>query len=838
MIYYKKDTSKQVQRAFITHITENYSDSIYGLIESIGEFSKYPLIVYTINFQTDLYDKYDWVIPIYKKVDEVTGIPNMVSDNIKEYVNRSDNNTYYILTLKPQVMIDTIQNGIVDAVYLDADIIVLPNVDELFDNIPELENYPLVSRGVFEIMGIYGKWYIEEPLQKLMETENREFYLQTNTILFNNNCLDFINEWNDWCRNEEILKDWKLLAPFHEETIINVLLWKKNYKKHLPLSFFNVGSYQSFLDFWKFDDSDKSKYNYEMKGFRINTDSESDGWQLVPWDKIDIKVLHNIKKTDDYKKIINHMKSDNKKRILFVTPHLSTGGCPEVLRKRVEVLKDYFEIYVAEVTYYGSYDVQRRRIIEMIGENNFFSLGNLNESLDIHLANRMKLIDIIKSIDPHIIHMEEIAEEQDLPNEVLDLIYTQTRSYKIIESTHTSTFNINNKIYLPDKFMFLSNYNLDQYRGFDVPKIVIEYPVDNKIVKRTTKLNFDSHYKHVLNVGLFTPGKNQEYIFKLAKKLEHDNIMFHFVGNQAGNFIDYWKPLLENTPSNCIIWGERNDVENFYCESDLFIFPSTYELNPLVVKEALSYGMKILLNNLPTYGNSYSNNPQIDFLSMQLESDANLILNFFETQKTRKTLDVDIYSKRDFGQALTKLNLFGNGVEIGVLNGDFSKTLLSSWTGTLYMIDSWRHYDDYIDDNSRDDQYHIDCMINTLKNTKSYENRAHMIRMESTQAASMFPDSFFDYVYIDANHDYNFVKRDIEAWYPKLKTGGLFSGDDYIPEEGNLDIWITDLQGNILNYAGKFGVKAAVDEFASKNGYDVKHTTEESYWRQWYFIKK
>ena len=58
-------------------------------------------------------------------------------------------------------------------------------------------------------------------------------------------------------------------------------------------------------------------------------------------------------------------------------------------------------------------------------------------------------------------------------------------------------------------------------------------------------------------------------------------------------------------------------------------------------------------------------------------------------------------------------------------------------------------------------------------------NRVHQIRSLSIAAAQRFPDGFFDWVYIDALHTRDAALGDMRAWWPKLRRGGLFSGDDY-----------------------------------------------------------
>jgi autotransporter strand-loop-strand O-heptosyltransferase len=140
---------------------------------------------------------------------------------------------------------------------------------------------------------------------------------------------------------------------------------------------------------------------------------------------------------------------------------------------------------------------------------------------------------------------------------------------------------------------------------------VIEYPIDKEPVSKTLKrqykelLGMSLGLRHVINVGLWTPGKNQAEGLEIARK--YPNVMFHFIGNQAGNFKDYWEPLMNDLPENVKVWGERNDIHHFMLAADVFMFNSTWECNPIVLKEAVSYGLPIIAKNLPQYKDMYTN---------------------------------------------------------------------------------------------------------------------------------------------------------------------------------------------------------------------------------------
>ena len=66
-----------------------------------------------------------------------------------------------------------------------------------------------------------------------------------------------------------------------------------------------------------------------------------------------------------------------------------------------------------------------------------------------------------------------------------------------------------------------------------------------------------------------------------------------------------------------------------------------------------------------------------------------------------------------------------------------------------------------------------------IENTSSLSSVINPIRMDSVSASKKYEDNSLDFVFIDANHEYDYVKKDIEAWFPKVKVGGIIAGHDY-----------------------------------------------------------
>ena len=183
---------------------------------------------------------------------------------------------------------------------------------------------------------------------------------------------------------------------------------------------------------------------------------------------------------------------------------------------------------------------------------------------------------------------------------------------------------------------------------------------------------------------------------------------------------------------------------------------------------------------------------------------------------------LEVPSRKLLGTVLDTLQLEGPGVEIGVRFGKFSVCMLTTTKLTPYvMVDPWKHYPATVyKDSANEDQAQQDqiCINVTRKMRKAFGARAEILRMESLPAASTFPDNHFVFVYIDANHSYEYVKVDLAAWWPKLRSGGLFAGHDYVQRPA-------------------YGVQQAVNEFRA--AHNIRHmcTTHADRSPSWYWVK-
>jgi hypothetical protein len=115
-------------------------------------------------------------------------------------------------------------------------------------------------------------------------------------------------------------------------------------------------------------------------------------------------------------------------------------------------------------------------------------------------------------------------------------------------------------------------------------------------------------------------------------------------------------------------------------------------------------------------------------------------------------------------------------VEVGCWEGKSTTFMAEKIKGSgkdikFYAVDIW---EDYIQEGMLW-KANMDLFINNIEPVKEYIN---ILKGDSTEAVKHFEDGTVDFVFIDGNHQYEFIKSDIEQWLPKMKKGGVLAGHD------------------------------------------------------------
>jgi hypothetical protein len=145
--------------------------------------------------------------------------------------------------------------------------------------------------------------------------------------------------------------------------------------------------------------------------------------------------------------------------------------------------------------------------------------------------------------------------------------------------------------------------------------------------------------------------------------------------------------------------------------------------------------------------------------------------------------------------------------EIGVRTGGNFFKMIEHNPKEAVAIDCW------IDDGKVGrndccyDQTGLDYQYNQFLEAVKDKPFVKTVRKYSFEAVKDFPDEYFDFMFIDGDHTYDGITKDLADWYPKMKVGGTFLGHDY------LNRVVRAKNGQII----KFGVVEAVNEFVKKN---------------------
>jgi hypothetical protein len=261
----------------VLYSDSNYEYQVYNLIRSLkyAGVSGYKIYYYNIGFESKINDP-----NIIKIRLETNGYPERLE--------------YY----KPSVCIDILGRVDEDFYFMDTDIM----VSKRFGRFPSFYDiqFPGFCRGPLDCPYTFWDYefgriqYDENKLMNYLGVTGRtNSYIMSCFFTFNRKCLDFLEEWESFCLNKYLLKKKESIFPFSDETIANVLLWKRNID-------FNYG--RRFINTHKFSTFKMCEENDDI--FNCNIDSNI--YEKCE-DSSQIFFYHGTKVNEENEKILNYI---------------------------------------------------------------------------------------------------------------------------------------------------------------------------------------------------------------------------------------------------------------------------------------------------------------------------------------------------------------------------------------------------------------------------------------------------------------------------------------------------------------------------------------------------
>jgi len=183
----------------------------------------------------------------------------------------------------------------------------------------------------------------------------------------------------------------------------------------------------------------------------------------------------------------------------------------------------------------------------------------------------------------------------------------------------------------------------------------------------------------------------------------------------------------------------------------------------------------------------------------------------------RSCKPVDLFRISSDIQAHGRLALPGNvgngaiALELGVASGYFSEAILRHKNiAKLYSVDSWNDHHDEVE------------YCQAVARLSVFGVRSVVLRSFFDEMLGMFPDGYFDFIYVDAYaHTGQNGGKYFYDWFPKCKPGGVFGGHDYNFKE---------TQVAVDNFVSEINCRLHIVKGINTNNPEDLHSS-------WYIIK-
>lgn len=291
------------ERCYVLYSDEAYSPTVEKCAMSIRQQSQLPIYVYMMNSDIKIgvegTETIRWNCEVMP--DES---PRYSQHGTNFYINRANRSIYSMLIQRPLVVKHALENFSESVAYVDGDSVATKNSDRIFEYLSREAQIPSFVEGIYDVLflgdrgGIYGDDYtrsLEHPACELfgVDQKTREKYRQTGYFVAGQKCVPFLEEWYSMCSDPAVMENCRHYAPFNEETIANVLLWKKKALGGLPYIYVNIGA-----------TSVEEVYSIGFNGQKNHVRE----WVAIPANESELMFFHGEKNPESMQRMIEEIK--------------------------------------------------------------------------------------------------------------------------------------------------------------------------------------------------------------------------------------------------------------------------------------------------------------------------------------------------------------------------------------------------------------------------------------------------------------------------------------------------------------------------------------------------
>lgn len=526
---------KKEEFAFVTCGNERYMPLIEKLVKSLNQFSDQKIIVYGI------------------ECDVPFDYPNLISRRL-EIPYHSEHDKWY---WKQYACIESLNENFNNFIWIDGDVVVNHNIDNLSKYFDIVENYPIPDVHLqTEFIGYYHDKFGNNHRQLFNENLSNKFDIQR-SLPFAHICMYLYNQNCKWWFDEilEIYKttpldEYPTLLQWNDEGIDNFLRFKYKFNRYLPVSNFDVSEWDGdllgttgeamkhFLTFW----NEEGPKNF----------GKIYGWQYVPKDKSNILYFHGNKNLDFAEFMIDFVKS-KKENNFFDTKYFYVdkynvknlgsiegieGGTMEIAQKYGWDYAIFHEIYnLKDYERFGDVGIRQGDVVVDLG-------GNIG--IFTRYAYQKGASKII-TFEPDRRYFQIL--KRNAPENVI--LFNAAIGDKIGKMTLTESSHLGGSNLWHPKDVLVNQYEVNVY--------TLDYILQHGLIDRIDFLKVDIEGSEIIALKGISD-QNLSRIRNIAVEYHHEHLKFN--DELRNNFVSRLNSLGFN--SHILFCGSNNALQLIY----------------------------------------------------------------------------------------------------------------------------------------------------------------------------------------------------------------------------------------------------------------------------------